>query len=123
MGLMVYRSAKLNTRVHRSRECLRLASRVKGEVYEIDLAQLPAPNLCRVCFPDQPTIKVFHARCLKCGQKRALPCPHNGAIQVLVSQRDGRSLRPEGQLPGVLIQTRWVWPENAHHYSLANPSH
>lgn len=120
-GVKVYRASTLNTKVHARADCRGLVAHVKGSVHELNIVDLSTPDLCRICFPDAPRIKVFHGRCLRCRQRRALPCPHNGAVQVLVSQRDGRSRLDPGQSPGVLVQTRWVWPENAHHYTLVNP--
>jgi hypothetical protein len=37
-----------------------------------------------------------------------MPCKHNGGVLVTLDENSARSA--------------WVWPENAHHYTLANPS-
>ena len=116
----VYFSATKNTRIHRRPDCSLLRTHIKGPVLQADLSKIRVLKFCRQCFPDAPELRVFHARCSTCKQKRPLPCPHNGAVQVYVEQRDGVSARGPEDPQGTLRQVRWVWPENAWRYELVN---
>lgn len=117
MGLTVYRSPTLNTRVHLTPDCPMALRALKKELLEIDLETIQGPKLCAVCFPDYPKIgRVWHPLCRVCKQTRPRPCPHNGAIQVKVMQQS----RWHPKEVGPTEHLRWVWPEHA---SLYNPAH
>ena len=107
MGTMVYGTGTRNTRYHRTPDCRVLVKPALNPTMEFDAAQLHNPVLCSVCFDDQPVIKVIHARC--CG-KIATPCKHNGGVLIYNSRDPYRPLR-------------WVWPEDAHRYSLVKSIH
>ena len=111
MGRLVYMTDSKNVRVHDTPECRQLAiaqaqRRYPRPVKAVDLETIQAPKLCKRCWPEAPRAKVRHVQCTKCGHHRPMPCPHNGGIEVLLTNHKGWT---------------WVWPENAHHYTLANP--
>lgn len=102
--MIVYGTGVINTAIHASPDCYRLAQAV-NPVQEIDLATLQAPRPCRACFPEFPDVRVVHARCPRCNRGKVYPCAHNGGVRVIV--------------PGKTMRTKYVWPENAHRYDLA----
>lgn len=134
MGLMVYGTGRKHAGVHHDRDCYQLVTMSMYPIKEMDLETIQAPRLCKSCWPDLPRVQSWHAMCYLCGYPYPYPCEHNGGMQVVVPQRDGVSHRAPGDDQGRLLQTRWVWPENAHHYlmvgrhaqgadTLANPRH
>lgn len=121
--MQVYWTGSSNTSVHLSADCLYLKGpqRLGKPLRQVELADVKRPRLCINCFPNAPRIKVAHVRCRKCNKRQTLPCQHNGGVRVLV-ERDLQSpfyVNLQGQ-PGH-YQPKWVWPEHAHWYTLAQP--
>jgi hypothetical protein len=120
MGLTVWRSDApalgAHLVVHTSPECWYITRMPHPPtMVEIPLADVVYPELCRGCWPQAPrTRKVVHQLCLACRQTHPRPCAHNGAVLAHVPIRDPK--RPH-------VAQRWVWPENAHHFTLATPIH
>jgi hypothetical protein len=113
MGRLVYLTDSLNVCVHDRPDCpaLQRGQRFKKRPKQIkirDLTTIRAPKPCKVCWPDAPRLKVRHHQCTECRFRRPMPCKHNGGVLVTLDENSARSA--------------WVWPENAHHYTLANPS-
>jgi hypothetical protein len=98
MSTRVYITGTSRT-VHKSEECPVLLGRAKTWL-EADLDDIQHPNLCKFCYPDAPSIKVLHRKC--CGSM-TLPCAHNGGVLVETARR-----------------LAYVWPEDAHQYTLVN---
>lgn len=107
MGTMVYGTGTRKTHYHRVPDCPALVSAALNPTLEFDIAQLRNPELCAVCFPDQPVIKVMHTRCC---YRTVRPCKHNGGVLVYDPEDSRRPIR-------------WAWPEDAHKYSLVNSIH
>src|SRR4051794_24041960 len=76
--------------VHDTLDCTGVKStahRTQAEYVEVPLAELRNPVPCKWCFPDLPTLRVWHPFCKLCNKRRALPCPHNGAVRVIQPRR------------------------------------
>ena len=113
--------------VHDRPDCLGTKTteyRTRAEYVEVDLAQVRNPLPCKRCFPDLPTLRVWHPFCKICNHKRALPCAHNGAVRVIQPRRGqwtGKFGSSEYDPDSVTYVHRWVWPENAWRFALVEP--
>ena len=123
MGCIVYWTGSSNTSVHASPDCLYLRGpqRMTKPLERVDLADVVRPKLCKRCFPTAPRIKVAHVRCRLCNTAQVLPCEHNGGIRVLVERSLSSSFYVKMQGAKGQYQPKWVWPEHAHWYTLAQP--
>lgn len=101
MGVSVYATSRGRI-IHASPDCVALKHRARGWA-ERDLDDIEHPDLCKHCWPEQPRLRVAHRQC--CGSM-TLPCRHNGGVLVRMERRVG-----------------YVWPEDAHRYTLVNPVH
>lgn len=108
--MRVFRTKQPNSKFHTSEDCVYLL-RSKNLIEEVALSELQAPEPCRVCEPGYPTIKVVHRRCATCNTGKTYPCRHNGGVRVIVPVRSRGFTR-----------TKYVWPEQVHHYELAEPA-
>lgn len=124
MGAVVWWTGKPYNRVHAVEDCPSAARRgshhQRQPVRQFDLAEITAPKLCVSCFPDAPRrIRVHHPICRICRQSRALPCEHNGGVQVAVRVRNGhKTYKTDKPVRKHFYITRWVWPENAAYHQL-----
>lgn len=123
-------SGSRNVHVHAREDCRGLVlGQRHGRAYdvcEVPLSEVELPEPCLWCFPDAPRVKVWRPLCVECGQKRVLPCPHNGGVLV-ISRRRGQWTGKIGKSvydPAKIVQRRvYVWPENAWKYDLVRPDH
>jgi len=120
-------SGSRNVHVHRTPDCRELTGNKHGtrkEVREVPLSDLSGPSPCRRCWPDAPRVKIWRPRCVECGQKRVLPCPHNGGVLVRSERRGqwtGRIGQSEYDPTKIVPRFVYVWPENAYKYHLVGP--
>jgi len=113
MERTVWTTGTRHGHVHASPDChgaRTSAHRTRAEYVEVPMSQVPYAVPCRRCFPDLPTLKIWHPICRICQQSRPLPCPHNGAVRVLIPRRGGTH-----------PWRTWVWAENAWRYDLVEP--
>ncbi len=107
MSTLVYSFGGPLSRIHSSPDCPGIRRSNKSEtIRQFEFAQLPNKRLCLHCFPDAPTLRSVHTLC--CTKTNVTPCKHNGGVLVYNAKDPFRPLR-------------WVWPEDAHKYSLVNP--
>lgn len=98
MGTKVFVTGRSKTQtIHKGEDCPVLLGRAK-DWQVLDLDTIPHPDPCRHCYPDAPSIRVLHRKC--CGSI-TLPCAHNGGVLVKTARR-----------------LAYVWPEDAHRYTL-----
>lgn len=130
MSTTVWTTGGRNTRVHLVQDCrgIRLGQASGGTplpVREVPLDDVHHPLLCRWCFPKAKRLKVWHPICSVCKHNKPRPCPHNGAVLVWQPRRGqwtGRWGLSSFDPDLVTYQQRWVWPENAHKYTLVDPA-
>ena len=130
MTATVWVTGTRNIHVHKAPDCRGIkrgqAHGLATEVREVPLVDVFHPDPCRWCWPEAPELRVWHPTCQVCGHVKPIPCPHNGAVLVLQprhGQWTGQWGTSEYDADSVTYQRRWVWPENAHRYSLVNPAH
>jgi|SRR5690606_16793665 len=106
--MKVLYSHQPGTRFHTDQTCTSIQG-TKHTYTPVDITEVGAADPCRRCQPDYPDIKVLHKRCRRCNRGKTYPCSHNGGVRVRVLTRRG-------------VWTRYVWPEQAHRYELAEPA-
>lgn len=123
MSTLVWTSGSRHTHVHAVPDCHGARCGKAGPMHQVELASLRNPVPCKRCFPAVPRLRVWHQRCQLCGHSRPTPCPHNGAVLALVPHQ-GRWVTLDGERvydPDTMTwDRRWVWPENAHQYTLVD---
>lgn len=112
---VVWVSPGRNVRFHRTTDCYS----IRGvDVVPLPIEDIGTYKMCQRCWELPPELAVFHSLCRVCAQDRPKPCRHNGGVLVRVPVRGG--VRGGEYDPSIEThQERYVWPENAWRYGLA----